>query len=222
MDDACAPYSAPKMLGHILKRYLYKNLMRELLITRGDPASGSVYLTFDDGPHPEYSCRILDALRSTGARATFFLSGTELEKYPEYGLWYVREGHAVGNHGYYHKRNRYTDRKSVDREYRDTQAEIEKACGVSSVYFRPPYGILNPAIARFSRGNRVPVVLWSIDSHDDRSKNTANILSALKAVGPGDIVLFHEDCAQTAEILEEWTARGVESGMRFASLGEWK
>lgn len=210
------------MLGHILKRHLYQSVMRELLITRGNPGTGAVYLTFDDGPHPKYSGKILDALGSTGAKATFFLSGEELRKYPEFGSRYIREGHAVGNHGYRHKRDRYTDRKSVDLEYRETQVEIEKTCGVAAVYFRPPYGILNPAIVRFSKGSRVPVVLWSIDSHDDRSKNSATILSALDAVGPGDIVLFHEDCAQTAEILEEWTARGAESGMRFASLCDWK
>jgi len=188
------------------------------LVTKGDPEAGSVYLTFDDGPHPEYGCKILDALKSTGSKATFFVSGAELRKYPEYGSRYIREGHVVANHGYHHKHDVYENWKSVEREYRDTQAEIEKACGVSSVYFRPPYGILNPAIARFSKRSQVPVVLWSIDSNDGRSKNTANILSTLKAVGSGDIVLFHEDCALTAEILEEWITRCVEAGMKFVSF----
>ena len=210
------------MLGQVIKRFLYKTTMGDLLVARGDPTSGTVYLTFDDGPHPRNTHRILDALRSARTKATFFLSGAKLDKCPEIGPLYVGEGHVVANHGYRHERNRYMDRTSVEREFRETQSAIETTCGRSSVLFRPPYGILNPAIARFSLRNRVPVVLWSVDSRDDASKNPTLILSLLEAVAPGDIVLFHEDCLQTADILEEWILRRKDSGIRFAPLEEGK
>lgn len=206
-------------LGHMFKRFMYRNAMGEMLITAGNPASGSTYLTFDDGPHPVNTRRILDILRSSGVRATFFLSGAELAKYPEIAPSYVLEGHTVGNHGYLHDRERYTDRRSVEREYFQAQAEIERGCGVSTAYFRPPYGTLNIAVAHFSLGKRVPVVLWSVDSNDDASKDAGRIISSLEAVGPGDIVLLHEDCSQMIDMLEEWIRKGKEKGMRFAPLG---
>ncbi|TFG38017.1 MAG: polysaccharide deacetylase family protein [Candidatus Aminicenantes bacterium] len=206
-------------LGHIVKRFLYSNAMGEMLITAENPASGSIYLTFDDGPHPINTRRILDILRSSGVRATFFLSGEELAKYPEIAPRYVQEGHTIANHGYFHERKRYTDRKSVEREFFQAQTEIERVCNVSPIYFRPPYGTLNFAVAKFSLRNRVPVVLWSVDSHDDGMKDAKRIMSSLETVVPGDIVLLHEDCSQMIDILEEWIRVRKETGMRFAPLG---
>src|SRR5262245_39293632 len=124
----------------LARRGLEAMLPRRLFLVRGARSVGSVCLTFDDGPHPEHTPKLLDFLRQEKIPATFFLIGREAEKYPDLVRRMAVDGHSVGSHSYSHrKRSDLSQREMVDEVVRgrDVLAEI---LGSSSALFRPPQG----------------------------------------------------------------------------------
>lgn len=165
---------------------------------------GGVALTFDDGPHPHNTPRILEGLARHNAKATFFLLGSEVTKYPGLVREIFAEGHQVANHGYSHNRPSEIGTRAYLAEVVRTQHLLEDLTQSELRRdFRPPYGELTPAAfaALVVRGFRL--VYWSIDSNDSIVKDTSALVSRVvsERVQCGDIVLFHEDYAHTATAL---------------------
>lgn len=191
-------------LRRFAKAAAQRLLPRRLFLCRGDRGSGRVALTFDDGPHPEHTERILAVLREEGVKATFFLVGTEVQKYPALARAIARDGHGVGGHAWSHRRLNGMVRHELDREVEQTAALIREATGVSSRLFRPPYGTVTIPLLRYALTRGWTVVLWSVDSGDARrDASPAAMRAAAQSVGPGDIVLLHEDYPHTVEVLRD-------------------
>jgi peptidoglycan/xylan/chitin deacetylase (PgdA/CDA1 family) len=151
------------------------------------------YITFDDGPSPVWTPRILDILQREHVRATFFVLGFRSEKYP----WLVRrihkEGHEIGNHGYYHTYIVHQNQRWVQAEVRRADAAIEAACGVKPMYFRPPGGILNAANLQAVRKMGHPIAMWTVDTNDWKATSAASIIGTIRRdVKPGAIILMHD------------------------------
>ena len=148
----------------------------------GRPA---VYLTFDDGPHPESTPRILELLAKHNALATFFCLGRNVEKHPSLYDSILAAGHAVGNHSYSHP-NGWT---TSTRRY---VADIDRAAIIiSSNLFRPPYGRITPEQYWQLRKN-YKIIMWTHQFSDYRSgfnPATAN----LSGIRPGDILAMHDN-----------------------------
>lgn len=148
----------------------------------------SIFLTFDDGPHPEATTFVLDELKKYNANATFFCVGKNVNLYPEVYTRILNEGHAVGNHTF----NHLNGWKTGDKKYLDDVREAAKY--IDSLLFRPPYGKLGRFKAQQIKAFGMHVVMWSVLSGDFDSSLSAekcrdNVILNAKE---GSIVVFHD------------------------------
>src|SRR5438093_2268452 len=123
----------------LLRRALSASCPRRLLVTRG-PHGKDICLTFDDGPHPDYTPRVLDVLGRHGVRATFFLIGREAERYPDIVRRIDTEGHDIGHHSYEHRTPALTSARQLAEEIGRTAAVFEGVVGRAGSLVRPPHG----------------------------------------------------------------------------------
>ena len=150
-----------------------------------------VYLTFDDGPHPEITTWVLSELKKYNAPATFFCIGKNVRAYPEIYKRIIQEGHSIGNHTYNHLNAWKTSAHQYEQDIENAAAVID------SNLFRPPYGrILNKNIAGIKQvlGKEAKIVMWDVLSGDfDKNISQQQCLqNVLKNTGAGSIIVFHD------------------------------
>jgi peptidoglycan/xylan/chitin deacetylase (PgdA/CDA1 family) len=153
-----------------------------------------IVVTFDDGPHPEGTPAVLEALAKAQARAMFFLVGEQVERRPEVAASIVAAGHVAAVHGYrHHLQLRVSGPRLLD-DYARGVAAIEEATGVTPVFHRPPYGIYSPAGLRWTREAGLKPLLWSRWGKDWRKFTTPNRIAARasRQLSPGDVILLHD------------------------------
>jgi peptidoglycan-N-acetylglucosamine deacetylase len=149
-----------------------------------------VTLTFDDGPHPDGTPAVLEALG--GRRATFFMVGEQVERYSSLAAEVAAAGHEIGLHGYRHRNQmRVTPRWLAD-DLRRGAAAIAEATGAEPSLYRPAYGIFTPAGLVLSRS--YDRLLWSKWGRDWRARTTPEEIARLatRDLGPGDVILLHD------------------------------
>ena len=149
--------------------------------------NNEVYLTFDDGPDPEVTPRVLDILARHDARATFFCLGKNVEKYPKIFDRIQKEGHAVGNHSYSHPDGWRTGKKRYVED-------IERAAKlIPGTLFRPPYGRIRPIQIKALKG-KYQIVMWDVMSEDFIQNVTIEncLISIKKFCRTGSVVVFHD------------------------------
>jgi peptidoglycan/xylan/chitin deacetylase (PgdA/CDA1 family) len=188
-------------------------LPSRLLLTTGP--RGAVYLSFDDGPHPELTPRLLDLLAAHGAHASFFLLGEHVERHPAIVQRMVAEGHLIGNHSYSHPAFAAMPLAAQLAEIDRTDVLLAAFDGRRRHRFRPPRGVLpTPLLLRFARGGRC-IAYWSYDSYDYLQHPAEELASRLRSHPPrsGYVVLMHDDDASTldalAMLLPEWRKAGI-------------
>jgi peptidoglycan/xylan/chitin deacetylase (PgdA/CDA1 family) len=166
---------------YLIKKILFKRLWGF------SNSLNKVYLTFDDGPHPDITPWILDLLSNENIKATFFCVGENVRKYPAIYDRILKDGHAVGNHTMYHNNARNTQKK----EYFDS---IKKASTyIESNLFRPPYGRL-PITWENELLKKYKIVMWSWLSYDfDMNQSISKILKKAKKINSGDILVLHDN-----------------------------
>ena len=171
-----------------------RSLPGDLCRWRG-PAAPDVALTFDDGPHPEATPAVLEALDELGLRATFFCLGAEVERHPDLVSELVRRGHQVETHGFAHEHHLLRSPRWVLRDLRRARASAE-AVGLGPTWYRPAYGQATGATLALARGLGLRPVLWSSWGRewttDDPQEVARRILAGLS---PGAIVLLHDSDA---------------------------
>jgi len=152
-----------------------------------------VVLTFDDGPSPIWTPRILDELKNENIKATFFMIGHHVQKYPEIARRVAEEGHTIGNHGYAHSVMLYYKPAEIEEEIKYTEHVIKEITGVTTQYFRPPKAWLRRSIKEKVKSMGYETILWSLNSKDWVSFNHKSIASYIsKNIKNGDILLFHD------------------------------
>ncbi len=164
-------------------------------VVRGPRGARGVALTFDDGPHPRWTPRILDILARHGVRATFFVVGRKVEDHPEVVRAIVDAGHGVGLHSYAHDRLfSLRGERRVRDDLERGMATLERVVGRRPVLFRPPIGHTNPTIARVAEGLGLVVVGWTLGGRDGvaraRPQDVANRVR--RDLRDGAIVLLHD------------------------------
>lgn len=152
-----------------------------------------VALTFDDGPDPIWTPQILDVLDRHGVKATFFLVGDHVRRFPEVARDIAARGHAIGNHTYSHRPLWRLSAEAISADVRRAGEEIAAACGRQPTLFRPPKGLLWPrqkkALARWG----YDVVMWSLNTKDWAGPSPRRLAaSVIRRARAGDIVLFHD------------------------------
>ncbi|MEA2441645.1 MAG: hypothetical protein QOH76_3069 [Thermoleophilaceae bacterium] len=181
---AGAAWCGPGLATHV------PQLCGPLGIARRVPGDG-VALTFDDGPHPEGTPAVLDALGE--ARAIFFLVGEQVERYPDLAREVRSRGHEIGLHGFRHRNQmRVSPRWLADDLGRGAEA-IASATGGAPRLYRPPYGIFTPAGLALTRG-RFERLLWSKWGRDWRERTTPEEIASLatRDLSAGDVILLHD------------------------------
>ena len=187
-----------------------------------------VSITFDDGPNPRATARILDVLAREGVAATFFVLGRHADQWPDLVRRMSLEGHQLGNHGYWHRKlHRRSPAYVRDDLTRGTEA-ICQAAGLARLrHFRAPHGFRNPWVTPIARGLGQRTVGWSLGVWDSARPGAGEIARrAVEGVRSGSILLLHDgdgydpdgDRMQTAEalplIIDGLRARGF----RFTTL----
>lgn len=196
---------------------------RWLLDRRTDVACTSrpcVALTFDDGPSPEITPRVLDILRDKQAKATFFLVGEQVERNPELARRMGREGHAVGNHTYSHPALFcFLSPRRLSEEIARTQDAVFRVTGVRPRHFRSPVGLRHPILKLALEREALEFVLWQLRTYDTRALTPETLRRrVLDRVRPGAIVLLHDRpgpgasamLAALPDVIDGLRARGFE------------
>lgn len=184
------------------------------VLTRGDGRARALHLTFDDGPDPEHTPRMLDLLAAHGARATFFLIGARAEQHPALVERIVREGHALGNHSWNHRHFETLPVAEQRGEIELMEALLHGFDGLPRHDFRPPRGRLTRGMVLdcIRRGQRI--AYWSYDSLDYSERTPEALIASARRYPPqpGEIVLLHDDGERSLRLLEamlpEWKAAG--------------
>jgi len=163
----------------------------------GDSKTKSVAITFDDGPNEVYTPKVLDILKVHDVKATFFVLGKYVDDYREITRRIVNEGHALGNHGYYHHDLRFEFASGINSEVKKAEDAIVRAVSIKPYMFRPPYGGYNSRIGRIMKQLGYITIEYSLTSSDGGKKTSKE--SILKKVLPkvknGSIILMHDgDC----------------------------
>lgn len=150
-----------------------------------------VTLTFDDGPHPEGTPAVLEALGDT--KAIFFMVGEQVERYPSVAADVAAAGHEIGLHGYRHVNQMRVTPASLREDLRRGREAIANATGSEPHLYRPPYGIFTlPGLAE-ARRHWTPL-LWSKWGRDWRARTDASEIARLatRNLTPGDVILLHD------------------------------
>ncbi|MGW4109911.1 polysaccharide deacetylase family protein [Actinosynnema sp. NPDC004786] len=159
--------------------------------------TGYVALTYDDGPNAQFTRPLLSALRSAGARATFFDLGSRVQQQPGLTREVVQAGMWVGNHSWSHPYLTNLGAAAVAKELADTQNAIRNATGQTPTLFRPPYGATNATVQNEARKLGLTQVIWSVDTQDWNGASTDAIVRAATGANAGGIVLMHASYQNT-------------------------
>jgi len=188
-------------------------------IRRGPSEGKRLAITFDDGPMPGVTDRILDALKERGLVATFFMIGERVAASPELARRVAAEGHEIGNHTYTHpKLNSLPDQQAA-LEIQQAQDTIIEVTQKSPICFRPPYLAFRKNQAPLPHGKGLRIIYGDIDSRDwaqpGEDKIIATILSEAKV---GSIIICHDHSPQTANCIGQILDRLLEQGFIFATV----
>ena len=177
-----------------------------------------VALTFDDGPSPRCTPQLLDGLKERGVHATFFVVGCQVVKDPDIVTRMAAEGHQVGNHSYDHKE---LDKLSAQEAAQDMQKNdqlLQELLGEGDYWVRPPYGLLSE---EESSALTVPIINWSVDTEDWKSKDAGKILDIIyRDTGVGDIILLHDRYLNSVSAALQAVDHLQQQGYRFVTVAE--
>jgi peptidoglycan/xylan/chitin deacetylase (PgdA/CDA1 family) len=190
---------------------------------------GKAALTFDDGPHPVNTPRVLDILKRHGAKATFFVVGTHVRKHPGLIRRIVAEGHTLGSHGHDHPDLARVERAEVVRQLTEVQAAVNEALGrpYALKQVRPPYGSMDSVVKEVLQSRGDLAVLWTVDSRDWRfrknedSRIVRSVFSATEGIKVrGGPILFHDTHPQTVRVLDEVLTRLKRERLTLVTTGQ--
>ncbi|HCQ28835.1 MAG TPA: polysaccharide deacetylase family protein [Flavobacteriales bacterium] len=181
-----------------------------------------VYLTFDDGPHPEITLEVLSVLKKFQAKASFFCVGKNVVRYPEVFNKIIEDGHAVGNHTFSHKNAWDTERELYLQDINRCDEVMETS------YFRPPYGKISK---RTAKNINKKIIMWDVLSGDfDRNIAPEKCLkNVIKNIEKGSIIVFHDSEKASGNMLyalprvleyinsQKWQCETIKKGLELSS-----
>ncbi len=195
--------------------------LRYSKLIRGDATTKEIALTFDDGPHPQFTPQLLAVLRRYDVKATFFLVGEMAEKSPELVKDEVAAGHVIGNHTYHHVNLTKIPIADIATEIKACGEVLTSITGKTPDLFRPPGGDYDKEVALVSAAEGYMMVLWTDDPGDYASPGPQVILErTLDQVSNGGIILIHDGIQQTVDILPKLIAYLKAKGFTFVTINE--
>ncbi len=177
------------LFGMIMNSFYEKDHMIETLSTAAEE-SKQIAITFDDGPNPDYTMKLLKGLKKRGVKATFFVLGEEVERYPDILKATYDDGHMIGVHSYQHVNFGQIGDAAALEQVEKTQQAIYDVTGEYTGYIRPPYGCWKKELDQ-----ELPMieVLWDIDPLDWATKDADTVVQrVLQKIPNGSIILLHD------------------------------
>ena len=215
------------LLRQLTKTILTACVSRRRWLTRGPRAAPGaapqIALTFDDGPHPEHTPRLLDVLAERQLTATFFAIGELAAQHPDLVRRIAAEGHELGNHTWSHGEPSRTDSRLFLDEVRRTDELLADLTGTAPRTMRPPKGELNwsKLSGLWRRGQSV--VLWNVDPRDYRMTTTDDMAAWCSGYEPqdGDILLMHDNHPWAITAVGTLASRGVFDRFQTTTVSSW-
>jgi polysaccharide deacetylase family sporulation protein PdaB len=195
-----------------------------IIINHGNRDKKMISLTFDDGPHPTETDKVLDVLKKYDVKATFFIAGKHVQWYPKPLLRAVNEGHEIGNHTFNHPDISNLSTSQIEKELKECEEILFEATKVKTNLFRPPYGSYNQEeLSKIAKDNGYKIILWStIDARDWQNPPASEIAQKIinNAKG-GDIILLHDYATDnTVEALEILIPTMQKMGFEFVTVSK--
>lgn len=181
-----------------------------------------IAITFDDGPHPEFTPQVLEVLKVHNAKATFFCIGKNIEAYPNIFKQIIDEGHAVANHTYSHNNMfGFFSTQKVISELEQTNNTVDKLTSLTLQLYRPAFGVTNPRIKKALNVLHLQSVGWNKRSLDTTSISKQQILNRItNNLKKGDVILLHDTSAKTVQVLEQLLLFLQQENLQSVSVGE--
>ncbi len=183
-----------------------------------------IALTFDDGPHPRYTARILEVLAKYDVKATFFMVGIQVERYGDAARAVAEAGHEIGNHTYHHARLAGMSADEIGDEVEACERRILEITGVKTSLFRAPEGMRGEVLYRTLEARGYRQILWNVDTLDWQGRSgDAITASVLQGVRGGDIILCHDYVSGKLRVdsaLERIIPALLSQGYRFLTVSE--
>lgn len=187
------------------------------------PEKKVIALTFDDGPWPNTTAKVLDILKKNRIKSTFFVVGQNVKNYPDLTKQIVADGHVIANHTWHHWYHNM-NAQAAAYEVANTGDIIYQTTGVRTRLFRPPGGIMNNGVAAYAKNNKYAVIMWSADSMDYSRPAVPRLMNNIfREAKPGGIVLMHDgggDRSHTVKALPEIISRFRKQGYEFVTVPE--
>ena len=197
-------------------------------------------ITFDDGPNPALTPKLLDLFAKYEARATFFLIGRFVGQCPEIVRETAARGHIIANHTQTHPNLFWLGQRAIQDELQQTQAAVFAAAGFAPKWFRPPYGFRNPWVAKAAAELSLCTVMWTLIPGDWTPRQAERLVRRLEPIAnhaqknfsapnsTGDILCLHDgghrelnaDRTHTLKALEYWLPRWRDAGLEFVTIEE--
>lgn len=179
-----------------------------------------IALTFDDGPHPVNTPRLLDILKQRNVKATFYVVATNAKRYPEILRRMVAEGHEIGNHTVTHTSFSKLSDAQIRQELTSSHQAILSATGVAPRTARPPYGSISAAQKSWIRQEfGYPSILWSVDPEDWKKPGVSVVTSRLvSGATPGGILLVHDIHSTSVDAMPGTLDQLLGKGFQFVTV----
>ena len=190
-------------------------------LSRGNPKEKVLALTFDDGPHPDFTPKILEILKSENVVATFFVIGKMAEKHPELVKSIDSAGMEIANHTFSHVTLTKIPYAEILTEYRANNELVAKIISKSMAYCRPPGGDYDEQVIAAATAEKLKTVLWT-DDPGDYARPGVNVIEqrTLAKLSNGGIILLHDGVDQTLQMLPQIIQYAKKLGYRFVSVSE--
>ena len=206
----------------------YGHLFSNRVVWSVDTDEKVAALTFDDGPNEIYTPQLLDILAHKEVKATFFLLGKHVERYPEIVKRIHSEGHEIGNHSFNHSFLPLYTKRYIKRQIESTSSLIEKTVGLRPSYFRPPMGLFSPFELDAVSESGMTAVVGEVYPRDPYKPGTDKIVErVLSRIEPGSIIILHDsgtfgkiDRSQTIAAVPIIIDRLRDRGYRFLTVRE--
>lgn len=210
-----------------ISNYPLQGKYPNIMMYQGKVHQKIIALTFDDGPDQRFTPQVLDVLKKHHVKATFFLMGSRVKKNPDVAKRIVEEGHAIGNHTYWHPQLTKSGQHSMKWEINKTEQQIERATGQRTSLFRAPYGALNDKLVKQIGDLGYKGIGWSIDTNDWKELPPKQIVNnVMDNVHPGAISLMHSaghwslDLSGTVRALDQIIPKLRKKGYEFVTVPE--
>lgn len=195
-----------------------------IVFSKSREATKKIALTFDDGPHPRYTERILGILEKYNVKATFFVIGVNIQNYPEPLKKIYEAGHEVGNHTFLHDNGRDLNSENARLEMEKCDNLIYESIGIRPKLFRPPRGACNDDVVDAAQSLGYSIVLWSVDTLDWKGTSSECIAQTVNSrLRGGDIILMHDYTSRkntTCDALEIIIPQLLSKGYEFVTVSE--